>query len=1025
MTQIRFLHLSDLHINDSHLRDTEVVLNALWRDLERYRGQIDYLLFNGDLIQNGSRGEVIEFELALDRFIEPLLHITGLSADNLFIVPGNHDVDRRRIQEFHDRRLADKFQDSGSLNRFLDDLPNHASLLQRLDGFHSFVRLLKNEEYTSEKQLFSAYSINHKDALRIGIACLNSAWCAEGDDDYKNILIGERQVDAALERLEGCDLKIALIHHPLDWLKEFDRASIFERLLTGFNLVCTGHVHREQLTQTISQQARTVFLQANALFDGRDKNGYSVITYDILTQVIKVEFREYFDRRREFDTGLSIVRSGEAQFDLSRSENFTRVRNNLLVKQDLRLRTGEAFSKRLITYSKDTFAPKQFEEIYISPYVSKKPESFTREEAVRDVTNDLDKVLSEERHLMFIGRKEIGKTTLLNNIYKIIENSNDPIVPFVMDFRTLTPSRSMVQKGMDNFLRECDCYGFDIVDNLDLGNCVLLIDNVDVRDVARVRLLKQFCETYPKNRFIFTANEDLLQTLKLVESPDLGCDYATYYLYTFRRNQIRSLTRKWFSQNQDINVDVVLDRVMLTLRRIGVPRTPFTVSLLLWILEKQTDFVPLNEATLIERFVEILLEKLTISDLRYDAVDYTIKIDFLAGIAHSMVTRNRFVMTQNELDQKILDYFSHVGLEINVARFKEFFFEKGIFALNGGYIEFRYQCFFEFFVAKYMEDNQEFSTWALAEERYLNFANEIVYLTGLNRKRLDLLKLIESRLLSSFADIDPLVDLEQLSTMQTLDVLPKLIRGDNAREEIAAMAMTDDEKDVALDDGTSLAAPSSDDKERAFRLEEQYFGNLELYAKIIRNSELISKDDKRASVRICIEKYAKITGLLYQIVYDFVRQTVDLKEASLEAKGEWQYILTVGVPLVMQAVTLLNLGTPKLKLILQEEFDESQTDFERLTIASLYGDLRLEGYIDLFARFIEMTDSKVLREIALIKLWTYNAFHTLSREEHRVLINLIADLHEAQRHSSPRERDTVIRDLNRMALRQKASRVAE
>ena len=53
---------------------------------------------------------------------------------------------------------------------------------------------------------------------------LNSAWLARGgDEDRLKLALGERQVRAALDDALDADLRLALLHHPFDWLRDFDR----------------------------------------------------------------------------------------------------------------------------------------------------------------------------------------------------------------------------------------------------------------------------------------------------------------------------------------------------------------------------------------------------------------------------------------------------------------------------------------------------------------------------------------------------------------------------------------------------------------------------------------------------------------------------------------------------------------------------------------------------------------------------------------------------------------------------------
>ena len=60
--------------------------------------------------------------------------------------------------------------------------------------------------------------------------------CARNKDaggevyDYGYALVGEPQIHDALTQIEGAEVRIVMLHHPFDWIREFDRARCRESL---------------------------------------------------------------------------------------------------------------------------------------------------------------------------------------------------------------------------------------------------------------------------------------------------------------------------------------------------------------------------------------------------------------------------------------------------------------------------------------------------------------------------------------------------------------------------------------------------------------------------------------------------------------------------------------------------------------------------------------------------------------------------------------------------------------------------
>ena len=70
---------------------------------------------------------------------------------------------------------------------------------------------------------------------KVGITCLNSSWlCRKKADDKENLIIGKCQIERSLELIKDCEIKIALSHHPLEFLKDFDRDSVKIELFKNY-----------------------------------------------------------------------------------------------------------------------------------------------------------------------------------------------------------------------------------------------------------------------------------------------------------------------------------------------------------------------------------------------------------------------------------------------------------------------------------------------------------------------------------------------------------------------------------------------------------------------------------------------------------------------------------------------------------------------------------------------------------------------------------------------------------------------
>src|SRR6266849_1370695 len=98
---MKILHLSDLHFRNRDISQ-DLVLSSLLKSLEdifRIQTKPNIIIITGDIAFSGKSEE---YQRARS-FIEDIAKICELSPEHVFIIPGNHDVDRTKIKQTHIR----------------------------------------------------------------------------------------------------------------------------------------------------------------------------------------------------------------------------------------------------------------------------------------------------------------------------------------------------------------------------------------------------------------------------------------------------------------------------------------------------------------------------------------------------------------------------------------------------------------------------------------------------------------------------------------------------------------------------------------------------------------------------------------------------------------------------------------------------------------------------------------------------------------------------------------------------------
>ncbi|HYN79447.1 MAG TPA: metallophosphoesterase, partial [Lamprocystis sp. (in: g-proteobacteria)] len=243
---IRLLHLSDCHFRVDKAWDSDPVLRALVRFIEKEVQSglhPDLVAITGDL---ASAGTAAEYTLALewlDRHLWPTIK-PELARDRLLLVPGNHDADRDLVSKgvgfMQDGLLKEGTHDA--VAALLRNEHDRESLLLRHDAYLHFysqwlgaVQPLPWWQRTIEVR-----------GQRLHIAGLDSAWMAYGGQvDRGRLLLSRWQLNQTVLHPDGdgAHWRLVLLHHPFDYLAEFDAQEARETIHLHRDLVLRGHMH--------------------------------------------------------------------------------------------------------------------------------------------------------------------------------------------------------------------------------------------------------------------------------------------------------------------------------------------------------------------------------------------------------------------------------------------------------------------------------------------------------------------------------------------------------------------------------------------------------------------------------------------------------------------------------------------------------------------------------------------------------------------------------------------------------------
>ena len=236
MDKIHWLHLSDIHLNKRDV-DSRRMRNRLLDYMKELGTQIDYIFITGDL----RYAPMGEFAADTVDYINKLLSVTNLTVDRLFIVPGNHDIERDA--EGRAEAILESIKDYSPKDGALA-----SDKMAAVHCGHTEFRKMMHIIYHENQEQAASYDDDEKphfvtETKDFNIICIDTALTYTKQRN-NNLFIGTEYIMDLLEELNQDKPSIILTHYSFDFLERSEQMQIVQ-LLKDFHvqLWLAGHEH--------------------------------------------------------------------------------------------------------------------------------------------------------------------------------------------------------------------------------------------------------------------------------------------------------------------------------------------------------------------------------------------------------------------------------------------------------------------------------------------------------------------------------------------------------------------------------------------------------------------------------------------------------------------------------------------------------------------------------------------------------------------------------------------------------------
>ena len=791
--------------------------------------------------------------------------------------------------------------------------------------------------------------------------------------DKERLFLPEAMLLEGLRAVPEKAHTIVVAHHPLDWLNETSRETATTIIAQSAQAYLSGHLHRVD-PQTLHSLAGTCFFaQSGALYDHRDRwNGYGIYQVVPGSPHVKMNYRRWFERRRQFGKAEDLTPDGVAYSSQEARAFFAGVRTSLDYQ-----RLDEWRKSTLLPAVEaecgQSLSPVPIETSFVDP-------EFTRDVLITSEVSSLapkkenvtfEQAISAQGNLLISAPKQSGKTTALRQwAFRLARDPSSQghwTIPALIDFKTFREYPAYIETRVSRkFPGLPEGVGSKIL--LQSGAVCVIVDDVDFENQTSLKALGDFMAMYPACRYVLASASALVDSSawEPVIAPELPLTHIR--LRPLRRKHLLSLIRSHGVDDPN-QADQLLERVTREARALNVPLTAVTSSLLIQVFSSEPDRVLVNQATLIERYVELLLQKFTRPDIELKSFDFKLKRDLLAVIAEQMDREDEYNPLQNTVLEWVIKYVEHYGFPQAADQIVQHLIGCRILEKSdspeGVRLHFTLAAFESYFAAFRMIESKEFRDWVMDSDRYLTHSDTVSFYAALARND----RAVLDTVFSEFA---------RLTTSMWEDASPEVKDGTfmddyvepnpeaSVEEVFAIQDVVKSKSEIDIERGDlqdteagPLVTTQQMNRPDYKSVGERWFAHLALVSLVLRHMELIPDAEKRKLLKQALTGWLQFCTLSLSLVPIIARDkklvfngvTYRLNLQTDIPIGELARRLSLVMPLATSSVATNYIGSEKLKLQLMEGIggakDSASTQLFR---ALLLADIGVDEIGEVFTR---------------------------------------------------------------------------
>ena len=978
---MRILHIGDYHYKST--RNSQFDQNKLVENLIKSlknKAPLDFIIFTGDLVQSGEKLE--DFNSANASLLNRLSQELSVPDMNVILCQGNHDINRRETTQAV-ISFFDKCKSNDELNQYFSN--QDKDFLHSLFPSNNYLSFI-TEKFSNTKDIIKPlYSIHKRncEGKSIGIVTLNTSWLSSGfRNDYGFLQLPTNAVKEAVNEVKGSDFKIILLHHPLDNLKELNYIELQHLIHGEFDLMLSGHLHREQIiTQYFGNNG--IFwntTQATLTYDYEGEIGYSIINYNLNElESISIDRGHYVKRENSFIDLPAVVVNIPVGTEKA---NQNKIRKKIIDKYFTELHIANQLLLNI-----DDNEDGSFVKLFTPPVLTNTDAEVNPSDKLAFI--NYTNLFNAETNYLIFGKDKCGKSSLLKRVQlHLLKNYfTNGIVPLYIDYKAFEYFNGQldITKQIAKYYEINNQDAQNIISN---NRIILLIDNLNNYN----QIHDQVLEFIRKNENVkFAACSDYVASRVYAEIFD-DLDYEKIFFKDLTRKEIRLYTDK----QENIRLsdkEEVIERITKLCKELQLPVNYWTISLILLIYKKSNNDYSKNLFSILDLCVDEILNKKQLTFSK-NALNFEQYKDLCSQIAHFLLVnyiKFTYGASYEDLIQFISNYIKkNPRISAETKEVLDDLLDTGILKKrNDNNYTFRLNGIFEYFLAYFIKENESFKNEIITDDSiYLSFTNELEIYSGFNRKDENFLRLIFNKTKLVFddiiknkipdGDIDNALNSKIGEANEFADTIRNLKLGGPFSHET---------QDLIKDQIEPIATDSEVHLKHQYDLANMNYEPLEKYihilSRVFKNSDSIENYDLVEQIFDYIIEANVALGIVLIDEIESIAKEENLKHYSEDKDyvigEEMMQLMSRLLPIVTQINIFNGIGHLNMQKIIQEKInllqkDKKENQFKLFILYCLLMDIDIKSNKDIIESVFADISLSILKVSILFKLNIYLAF---------------------------------------------------